>query len=153
MLLSGTKALVSRRHGKHFCPSCLSPDLPLTGWETQALWEPEGAWEADGSNLKETKISASHRSMRSDLLLIGHESTFAPGKEKIWTTHCSFRGDRLPGGWMEHRLGTGEPAARRKPLAWRQGSRLPGTCDATGVWLQNDFPTLHTRGSESSRVT
>lgn len=54
---------------------------------------------------------------------------------------------------MEHRLGMREPASRRKlPACW-QGSRLLGICDATGVWLQNDFPTQHTRGSESSQVT
>ena len=54
---------------------------------------------------------------------------------------------------MERRLGMRAPAARRKLLAWWQGSRLPGICDATGVRQQNDFSTLHTRGSESSPVT
>lgn len=54
---------------------------------------------------------------------------------------------------MEHRLGMRAPAARRKLPAWWQGSHLLGICDARGVWLQNAFPTQHTRGSESSQVT
>lgn len=93
---------------------------------------PCGVWEADGSSLKETKIPVSRSSMRSGSLLVGCKPTFAPGKEKIWTTHCSLHEDRLFGGCMEYRLGMREPAARRKLLAQWQGSCLLGICDATG---------------------
>lgn len=132
-------------------PSYLPLGLPLTGWEVKALWVPLGVWD----NLEEMEISVSHSTTGPDLLYIGHESTSAPGKKKIWTTHCSLHRDRLSGGWMEHRLGTREPGARTKlPAQWQRS--LLGTHDprrAAGLQLQNNFLKHRTRGSANSQVT
>lgn len=88
----------------------LAARLLLTGWEVESLGVPS----MSESNPEKMEIPPSCSSMCPDLLLVGHESMLVLGKEKLWTAHCSLHGDRLSGGWMEHRLG------RRKPIA--------GTC-------------------------
>lgn len=82
------------------CPCCLSP---VTRLGDGVPWGPCGVWEAYGSSLKETKIPVLHRRTRSDSLCVGRKPTFAPGKEKMWTTHCPLCGEGLFGGCMEHR--------------------------------------------------